>query len=58
MISWIRYPLKRLHDFPANDWRLVRRSKGYRLTIVNGRVPFEDGEGAGATPGALWRHGR
>jgi N-acyl-D-aspartate/D-glutamate deacylase len=51
-------PPERLHDFPADDWRLVQKSEGYRLTIVNGEVTFEDGECTGATPGALLRHGR
>lgn len=51
-------PPERLHDFPADDWRLVQKSKGYRYTIVNGEVTFEDGECTGATPGSLLRHGR
>ena len=51
-------PPERLHDFPANDWRLAQKAEGYRLTIVNGEVTFEDGECTGATPGALLRHGR
>ena len=50
-------PPERLHDFPANDWRLVQKSEGYRLTIVNGEVTFEDGQCTGATPGSLLRHG-
>ena len=50
-------PPERLHDFPANDWRLVQKSEGYRLTIVNGEVTFEDGECTGRTPGELLRHG-
>ena len=50
-------PPERLHDFPADDWRLVQKSEGYRLTIVNGKVTFEDGECTGETPGTLLRHG-
>ena len=50
-------PPERLHDFPADDWRLIQKSKGYRLTIVNGEITFEDGECSGATPGSLLRHG-
>ena len=49
---------ERIHDFPADDWRLAQKAEGYRLTIVNGEVTFEDGECTGATPGALLRHGR
>ena len=51
-------PTERLHDFPAGDWRLSQKADGYRLTIVNGRVTFEDGECTGKTPGVLLRHGR
>ena len=50
-------PPERLHDFPADDWRLVQKSEGYKQTIVNGKVTFEDGECTGATPGSLLRHG-
>ena len=50
-------PPERLFDFPENDWRLVQKSEGYRLTIVNGEVTFEDGECTEATPGKLLRHG-
>ena len=51
-------PTERLHDFPAGDWRLSQKADGYRLTIVNGQITFEDGECSGATPGTLLRHGR
>ena len=50
-------PSERLHDFPADDWRLVQKAEGYRAIIVNGRVTFEDGVCTGATPGQLLRHG-
>ena len=33
-------PPERIHDFPADDWRLAQKSEGYRLTIVNGQVTF------------------
>ncbi len=51
-------PPERIHDFPAGDWRLAQKAEGYRLTVVNGEVTFEDGECIGATPGTLLRHGR
>ncbi len=51
-------PTERLYDFPAGDWRLSQKAKGYRYTIVNGEITFEDGECTGATPGTLLRHGR
>ena len=50
-------PEERLHDFPAGDWRLACKAEGYRLTVVNGEVTFEDGVCTGATPGRLLRHG-
>ena len=43
-------------DFPANEWRLVQRSEGYRYTLVNGEITFEDGKCTGATPGLLLRN--
>lgn len=50
-------PSQRVFDWPAGAWRLDRRANGWRWTIVNGEVTFEDGECTGATPGALLRHG-
>ncbi len=44
-------------DLPGGDWRRVQRPSGYRWTIVNGRVTFEDGRPSGDMPGALLRHG-
>jgi N-acyl-D-aspartate/D-glutamate deacylase len=50
-------PAERLHDFPAGDWRLACKADGYRYTLVNGEVTFDDGVCTGRTPGALLRHG-
>ena len=47
-----------VHDLPGDEWRRVQRAEGYRWTLVNGEVTFEDGECTGATPGALLRGGR
>jgi N-acyl-D-amino-acid deacylase len=44
------------HDFPAGEWRRVQRAEGYRWTIVNGEITFEDGACTGATPGQLLRN--
>jgi N-acyl-D-aspartate/D-glutamate deacylase len=44
------------HDFPADEWRCVQRAEGYRWTIVNGVITFEDGVCTGATPGVLLRN--
>ncbi len=51
-------PHYRSYDYPANEWRLAQKAKGYRWTLVNGQVTFEDSECTGATPGHLLRHGR
>jgi len=45
-----------LHDLPAGEWRVVQRAEGYRWTIVNGEITFEDGRCTGATPGRLLRN--
>jgi len=47
-----------LHDLPGGEWRRVQKAEGYRWTIVNGEITFEDGVTTGATPGKLLRHGR
>jgi N-acyl-D-amino-acid deacylase len=45
------------HDYPANQWRRIRRAAGYKVIMVNGETTFVDGECTGATPGHLLRHG-
>ena len=50
-------PNERAWDFPANQWRLVRKADGYRHILVNGEETFTDGECTGATSGQLLRHG-
>ncbi len=44
------------HDLPNGEWRRIQRSEGYRWTIVNGQITFEDGKCTGATPGQLLRN--
>ena len=51
-------PMEVLEDLPAGEWRRVQKAEGYRWTMVNGHVIFEDGKCTGATPGKLLRHGR
>ena len=46
------------HDLPGGDWRRVQMPEGYRWTLVNGEVTFEDGEATGAMSGKLLRHGK
>jgi N-acyl-D-amino-acid deacylase len=45
-----------VYDLPANEWRRIQRAEGYRWTIVNGQITFEDGKCTGATPGQLLRN--
>jgi len=45
-------------DFPGGEWRRIQKADGYRYTLVNGEVTFENGTSTGATPGKLLRHGR
>ena len=49
--------VERVYDFPAGDWRLAQKAEGYKLTIVNGEITFEDSECTGAIPGKLLRSG-
>ncbi|CAB4692775.1 MAG: amidohydrolase family protein [Actinobacteria bacterium] len=51
-------PTERAFDWPGGAWRRIQRATGWRWTIVNGEVTFEDGACTGATPGRLLRHGR
>jgi N-acyl-D-amino-acid deacylase len=46
------------YDLPANEWRRVQKAEGYRWTMVNGEVTFENGQCTNTTPGKLLRHGR
>jgi len=48
---------ERVWDYPAGEWRLIQKAKGYSHIIVNGEVTFIDGVCTGATPGRLLRHG-
>ena len=51
-------PMERLQDFPADDWRLVQRPKGYKYIIVNGVVTFtDDSQCTCETPGRFLRNG-
>ena len=45
-----------VHDFPGGAPRFIQRSKGYKTTIVNGKVSVVDGEHTGARSGAVLRH--
>ncbi len=42
-------------DLPAGGRRLIQKAEGYRATVKDGEVIFEDGEATGALPGRLIR---
>ena len=46
-----------VNDFPGGAPRFVQRSRGYRATVVNGRVSVLDGEHTGERAGRVLRHG-
>jgi N-acyl-D-aspartate/D-glutamate deacylase len=50
-------PQERLWDYPAGEWRLVQKAKGYRYILVGGEITFIDGDCTQKTPGKLLRHG-
>ena len=52
------FPSEIAHDLPGNEWRRVQRAEGYRWTLVNGQVTFENGKPTGALSGKFLRHGR
>ena len=43
------------HDLPAGGARLMQGARGYRCTVVAGRVTWRDGQPTGALPGKLVR---
>jgi N-acyl-D-aspartate/D-glutamate deacylase len=48
-------PPELVFDLPAGGKRLIQRARGYRATLVSGRVSFEQGESTGELAGALVR---
>jgi N-acyl-D-amino-acid deacylase len=48
-------PPEMVFDLPAGGRRLVQRASGYRYTVKNGTVTFENGRAVGAFPGRLVR---
>ena len=45
-----------MHDFPGDAPRFIQRSKGYRATLVNGRINVRNGERTGVRAGKVLRH--
>lgn len=50
----VGYPIYS-YDFPGGKGRLLVRSEGYAVTLVNGEVVTEQGEHTGARPGRVLR---
>jgi len=46
---------EKLHDLPGGGKRMVKRSRGVEMTIVNGEVIWEKGALTGAAPGSVLR---
>jgi N-acyl-D-amino-acid deacylase len=46
---------ERLHDLPGGAKRMVKRSKGVEMTLVNGEVTWENGKLTGARAGKVLR---
>jgi N-acyl-D-amino-acid deacylase len=51
-------PPQIVQDLPAGGTRLLQTAHGYRHTIKNGAVTFENGEWTGELPGQLLRGAR
>lgn len=45
-----------VNDFPGGSPRYIQKSRGYRATLVNGRINMLDGEPTGARAGHVLRH--
>ncbi len=48
-------PPRVVHDLPAGGARLMQGARGYRCTVVAGRVTYRDGHPTSALPGKLAR---
>jgi N-acyl-D-amino-acid deacylase len=44
-----------VYDLPAGGRRIVQKARGYRATIVSGKVTYRDGVPTGALPGQVVR---
>ena len=46
---------ERLHDLPGGGKRMVKRSRGIHMTLVNGEITWQDGKLTGAAAGRVLR---
>jgi N-acyl-D-aspartate/D-glutamate deacylase len=47
-----------VNDFPGGAPRFIQRARGYKATLVNGRVNVWNDEHTGERAGTVLRHGR
>ncbi len=45
-----------VHDFPGGAPRYIQRARGYKATLVNGKVNIQDDEHTGVQAGMVLRH--
>ena len=45
-----------VNDFPGDAPRYIQRARGFKATVVNGRINVLDGEPTGARAGQVLRH--
>jgi N-acyl-D-amino-acid deacylase len=45
-----------VNDFPGGVPRYIQKSRGYKATLVNGRINMLEGEPTGARAGHVLRH--
>ena len=48
----------KVHDFPANGWRMRELAEGIHYTVVNGEVLMEKGTHTGSLPGRVLHNAR
>jgi N-acyl-D-aspartate/D-glutamate deacylase len=48
----------KVHDFPANGWRMRELAEGIHYTVVNGEVLLEKGTHTGSLPGRVLHNAR
>lgn len=55
LTSVISTPPERIRDLPGGGKRMVMRSRGVEMTLVNGEVTWEKGALTGASAGRVLR---
>ena len=47
-----------VHNFPGGAPHFTMRARGYKATLVNGKVNVRDDQSTGARAGMVLRHGQ